>query len=291
MQIELVETFLDLCESRSFNRTAERLGITQSTVSGRVRALEKVLDRRLFLRSRSGTSLTLEGIRFEPHARTLRLNWSEALRATRDAGPTATTLRFGIQRDLTSSYIGGWVREFRDILPDTSLYMEADFSVQMCIDLMEGALDIAVIYTPKPHPDLYFETLSEVRFRMISNVSDTLSMVPRDSYILASVSPAFERLHKSLHPSLSTAPVSCGQNSLVVALMTSLGGTAYVLEDSAEGLVTTSGFSYVKKAVPIPQPVYSAIHLRNRHRSSFRKLIQLLGAHVPGRRKDTLRID
>ena len=29
MQIELIETFLDLMETRSFNRTAERLSLTQ----------------------------------------------------------------------------------------------------------------------------------------------------------------------------------------------------------------------------------------------------------------------
>jgi len=288
MQIELVETFLDLCETHSFNRTAERLGVTQSTVSGRVKALEKTLGRRLFLRSRSGTSLTLEGIRFEPHARALRLNWSEALRATRDAGPTATTIRVGLQRDLTSPHIGDWVREFRAFLPDTSLYIEADFSAQMCSDLMQGALDVAVIYTPKPHPDLYFETLSEVRFRMISDVADTLAMVPRDSYVLAAICHAFERVHKSLHPALSSAAISCGQNSLVSAMLTALGGSGYVLEDTAEAMVATRRFAYVKKAPVIPQAVYSAIHLRNRRRSSHRKLIQLLGTHVPGHRKPGL---
>lgn len=49
MQIELIETFLDLCETRSFNRTAERLGVTQSTISGRVKALEGALGQRLFI--------------------------------------------------------------------------------------------------------------------------------------------------------------------------------------------------------------------------------------------------
>lgn len=43
MQIDLLETFLDLVESRSFHRTAERLSITQSTVSARVQALEAAL--------------------------------------------------------------------------------------------------------------------------------------------------------------------------------------------------------------------------------------------------------
>ncbi|MEO1154604.1 MAG: LysR family transcriptional regulator [Pseudomonadota bacterium] len=66
MQIELIETFLDLCATRNFNRTAERMGVTQSAVSGRVKALERALECRLFTRSRSGTELTTEGLRFEP---------------------------------------------------------------------------------------------------------------------------------------------------------------------------------------------------------------------------------
>ena len=282
MQIDLIETFLDICETRSFNRTAERLGITQSTVSGRVRALEKDLGRRLFLRSRAGTSLTLEGMRFEPHARSLRVGWSAALRATRDSGPTATTLRVGIQRDLTSTGIVDWVQDFREILPGTALYMEADFSQQMCSDLVRGHLDVGLIYTPYPHPDLHFETVAEVRFRMVSSVVDHIDAVPPDSYVRANTSPAFEEQHRARLPQLETATVSCGQETLVQALLNAHGGSGYVLEGTAVEMVASGRFHTVRKSPVIPQPVYSAIHLRNRHRSAHRKLIRLLSTHFPG---------
>ncbi|EKD61788.1 MAG: Transcriptional regulator, LysR family, partial [uncultured bacterium] len=72
MQIELLDTFLDLVETRSFHRTAERLNVTQSTVSARVQTLEAAVGARLFTRSRAGTDLTTEGLRFESHARLLR---------------------------------------------------------------------------------------------------------------------------------------------------------------------------------------------------------------------------
>ena len=61
MQIDLLDTFLDLAETRSFHRTAEKLGITQSTVSARISALEEAVGSRLFDRSRAGTDLTPEG--------------------------------------------------------------------------------------------------------------------------------------------------------------------------------------------------------------------------------------
>ena len=72
MQIDLLETFLDLAQTRSFNRTADRMALTQSTVSGRVIALESAVGARLFTRSRAGTDLTAEGVKFEPLARSLR---------------------------------------------------------------------------------------------------------------------------------------------------------------------------------------------------------------------------
>ncbi len=282
MQIDWIETFLDLCESRNFNRTAERLGVTQSTVSGRINALEKNLGRRLFLRSRAGTTLTLEGLRFEPHARTLRVNWSEALRATRDSGPTATTLRVGIQRDLISAQIVDWIDAYRETLPETGLYIQADFSTQMCNDLMRGALDVAMVYSPTPHPDLFFQSVTEVEIRMVSDCAKRLADVPLESYVRASYAPAFERLHESLLPQFERAMLSCAQDSLLAAILTSQGGSGYLLAHHAADLVAEGRFSYVEDAPLIPQPVYSALHLRNRHRSSHRKLVQLLTKHFLG---------
>ena len=72
MQTELIDTFLDLVETRSFHRTAERLNVTQSTISARVLALEQSVGARLFTRSRAGTNLTTEGLKFEAHARGMR---------------------------------------------------------------------------------------------------------------------------------------------------------------------------------------------------------------------------
>ncbi|RWJ10644.1 MAG: LysR family transcriptional regulator, partial [Mesorhizobium sp.] len=43
MQLDHIETFLDIMESRNFNRTADRLGVTQSTVSTRIRNLEQAI--------------------------------------------------------------------------------------------------------------------------------------------------------------------------------------------------------------------------------------------------------
>ncbi|MCE3246713.1 MAG: LysR family transcriptional regulator, partial [Geminicoccaceae bacterium] len=48
MDIELARTFLTIVETGSFVRAAERLNVTQTTVSARVRSLEEQLRRPVF---------------------------------------------------------------------------------------------------------------------------------------------------------------------------------------------------------------------------------------------------
>jgi hypothetical protein len=119
MNIEQIETFLDLCDTRSFNKTAERLGVTQSTISGRVRALENALSCRLLERSRAGTDLTTEGLRFQPHARAIRLAWRDGLQDARGAGSAARTARIGIQHDLLGDSVADWVTVLQAAMPQT----------------------------------------------------------------------------------------------------------------------------------------------------------------------------
>ena len=279
MQIELIDTFLDLCETRSFNRSAERLGVTQSTVSGRIRSLEASLGRPLFLRSRAGTELTTEGLRFEPHARALRRSWTEALNATREAGPGGVTLRIGIQHDLVGAHFANLIREFRALLPDASFLFEADYSQQMCADLVSGAQNLGLLFSPRLHPDLYFETLGEIWYDMVSTETDTLTHVREASYILGNYSPAFAVSHSAQHPGLGGATLSVGQNAAMVGLLRSLGGSAYVLRDSARQMVEDGTARFVADAPAIPQTVFAGLHLRQRHRTTHRRLVHHLHAH------------
>lgn len=264
MQIDLIETFLDLVETRSFNRTADRLGLTQSTVSGRVAALEAAVGMRLFLRSRAGTELTTEGLKFESHARTLRHAWAEAKRAVQNPTEGALSLRIGVQNDLATRHIGDLVQEFRARLPDCAIYVEPDFSNQMCNDLAQGVLDFAVLYTPRALPDLHFASLGEVRYRLISSDTANRKGLTAARYIHANYAPAFDAVHRQLLPDLAGAPLASGQNSAVASLLSTLGGSAFVLEDTARQMVAEGRFQMVSDVPAIAQPVFAAMHLRHR---------------------------
>jgi LysR family transcriptional regulator, flagellar master operon regulator len=275
MTPELIDTFLDLIETRSFHRSAERLGLTQSTISARVQALEATLEAKLFTRSRAGTELTTEGLKFEPHARMLRHAMAEARRAVTPSGQAAVTLRIGIQNDLAAGHIGDWVSGFRRALPETAFYIEPDYSAQMCADLGTGALDFAVLYSPRALPDLHFTSMGDAAYRLVSSDGTTRASLTPDRYIRANYSPAFEAAHAALLPDLSATPLAAGQNATVAGLLAALGGAAFVLEETAATL-TAQGFRLVTDVPAITQPVFAATHLRHRTSALHRRLLKIV---------------
>jgi DNA-binding transcriptional LysR family regulator len=283
MQIDLLDTFLDLAETRSFHRTAEKLGVTQSTVSARIAALEEAVGSRLFDRSRAGTDLTPEGKRFEPHARALRHEWHEAKRRIQIPQGAAHFVRLGIQNDLAAVYLGDWVAGFRRALPQTMFYIEPDYSNQMCADLLTGILDFAVMFSPKPHPDLHFESVGEVAYHMVSSDARTLAEVSPARFVFGHFSPAFEEMHRQVTPHLTAAPVSVGQSGSVVSLLMAMGGAGYVLEKTATDLVAGGGFLRVEDAPVLRQPVYAALHIRHRITPLHRRLRRVVFRRLTGK--------
>lgn len=274
MQIELLDTFLDLVETRSFHRTAERLDITQSTVSARVQVLEQAIGARLFSRSRAGTQLTTEGLKFLPHARGLRHAWTEAQRSVAPSGDLAVSLRIGIQHDLAAGRIAGWVGGFRKALADCAFYIEPDYSVQMCEDVARGALDFAIVYSPQPQPDLYFISVGEVSYQLVSSTGTTRAELTPATYIRASYSPAFDAAHAQALPEMSATPYASGQDSAVAGLLQAMGGAAFVLDRTAAKLIEEGRFAAVKDVEPITQPIYAVMHQRHRTQRMHKRLVK-----------------
>jgi DNA-binding transcriptional LysR family regulator len=276
MQIDLIETYLDLMETRSFNRTAERLNVTQSTVSHRINSLETAFGRKLFVRGKGGTVPTVAGLRLLEHAKLLQSQWHETARAVEAAGTYERSMRIGIQHDVAEMVGAQFVKAAREDMPGTSLYLEADYSVQMNRDLATGDLDLAVLYTPHHLPDLHYERIGEAAYVLVSMEADRVERLHPQDYIYANYSPAFDRAHRLALPQFSAPAVAAGRSSILCDLVLTLGGSAYVLRSAAEKLVSNGTVALVSDAPVIAQAVYAATSIRFRHAHQHRKLTEIL---------------
>ncbi len=65
MDIQLARTFLMVAETGSFIEAGRKMNVTQSTVSARIKTLEDLFGRPLFVRSKNGATLTAAGDQFQ----------------------------------------------------------------------------------------------------------------------------------------------------------------------------------------------------------------------------------
>ncbi|WP_455286988.1 LysR family transcriptional regulator [Cupriavidus necator] len=75
MDVELARTFLQVVRSGSLLAVADKLHVTQTAVTARLKSLESQLNCRLFDRNKAGARLTPDGQRFFRYASQLVQTW------------------------------------------------------------------------------------------------------------------------------------------------------------------------------------------------------------------------
>lgn len=77
MNIKHIETFVHVAKTGSFSKAAERLYLTQPSVSARIKALENELRSPLFNRSTKAIGLNHAGRAFLPYAEEIIRNYQK----------------------------------------------------------------------------------------------------------------------------------------------------------------------------------------------------------------------
>ena len=237
MDRQLLVTYMDVLETRNFNRTAERLNVTQSTVSARIRQLEQELDTRLFERGRGGAEPTAAGRRFESHCRSLLAAWRLARRDV-EAGARGhrQRLRIAVQFSLARSVLIEWTRRMRDKLPHLDLYLEANFSQQIQRDVLTGETDIGIVFIPQQVPDMHVSELGSENYVMLSTDCDHFDDVDWSRYIQVAYTSYFDHQHDEVFFDRPQSATLVGSNDLALAFLRSDGGTAYFPGFATDGL-------------------------------------------------------
>jgi DNA-binding transcriptional LysR family regulator len=140
----LARSFLTLAETRSFTRTADAVGRTQSAVSAQLRRLEEIVGARLFERTTRSVTLTADGERMVVHARAF-LGASDALLARFREAEVEGEVRFGSPEDFASAYLADILAAFAKAHPKVRLHVRCDLTLHLLEQFADGALDVAII--------------------------------------------------------------------------------------------------------------------------------------------------
>ncbi|UXU74821.1 MULTISPECIES: LysR family transcriptional regulator [unclassified Paracoccus (in: a-proteobacteria)] len=152
MDFKWLEDFLILAETRSFSRSAELRGVTQSAFSRRIRALEEWLGTDLLSRDSYPVSLTPEGIAFRETAEeTVRMILARRAEFRDQARARGGEISFLALHSLTVTFLPGWLMRLKTAAGQMTSRVKPE-NFDRCIDaLAEGGYDFFLTYA---HPQV-----------------------------------------------------------------------------------------------------------------------------------------
>ncbi|MFD8553172.1 LysR family transcriptional regulator, partial [Streptomyces fradiae] len=151
MQFQQLVYFVAVAETRHFTRAAERVHVSQPSLSQQIRALEKELGAELFSRARGNIALTDAGEALLPLARRILADADTARQEVHElARLRRGRVRLGATPSLCTGLLPEVLRAFHDLYPGIRILIEEGGSHDLVRGLARGALDLALVVLPLP---------------------------------------------------------------------------------------------------------------------------------------------
>jgi LysR family transcriptional regulator, cyn operon transcriptional activator len=172
LEIRHLRYFLAVAEAGSFSRAADRLGISQPSVSQQIRDLEAGLRVSLFQRRGKRILLTPRGLIFQEHARAILRQLENFLQELNsEPGQLRGALHLGVVPVLNVPLVPHLLGLFAANHPGISVIVEEISSTEIETALEEGRMDVGLGFVTRHSPNLRYERLCKDEFALI--VSET----------------------------------------------------------------------------------------------------------------------
>lgn len=177
MDVQALEAFWWIAKTGSFNRAAERLFLTQPSVTARIQALEKELGQVLFERKPRGVRLTDAGQVLLPHAEKVLQDIKKAKQAVLDLeSATGGTLTVGAALTTSAYTLPQILARFKASHPAVEVHVRTGRSVQVQQLVLDDTVQMGLVHAPLPsHAEIEAVALSEEPILLVVHPSHPLA--------------------------------------------------------------------------------------------------------------------
>ena len=254
MDIQLAQTFLEIVNTGSFVRAAERLNVTQTTVSARIRLLESQLGRTLFVRNKSGASLTVAGEQFLRYAPLLVQVWRRACQQVALPAGRRALLTIGGELSLWNPLLLNWLLRMKRAAPHIALRTEISVPNELMRQVAAGVLDVAVMYQPHQLPGIRIEEL--LTEKLVCVTAGGGQELNESEYVYVDWGPVFSTSHQMSFPELANPGLFVNLGPLGLSYILKCGGSGYFRARTARPYLETGRLRLVPKAPEFSYPVH-----------------------------------
>ena len=186
MELRALRSFLAVAEELHFGRAAERVGVSQPSLSQHIARLEAELETALFQRTSRRVRLTPAGAALVPGARRALIEVQRGARAARDAaGGSTGELVIGALGSALNGMLPALVRVFTAQAPDVAIDIRQLDTAEQLAALQDRRLDVGFTRSAEPALGLVVTSVAE---------EPLVAVLPADHPLAAGATVALEAL-------------------------------------------------------------------------------------------------
>lgn len=269
MDIDLARTFLEIVRSGSFIAAADRLHITQTAVTARIRNLEDQLGCRLFVRNRQGARMTENGERFVFHASQLIHTWDAARRELPLPEGTGDIITIGGELCLWNPLLLDWIGRIREDHPSLAIRAEVGDMRRLQLAMENGVMDAALVHQPVYRLDVQIEELLEEKLVLVRS---TTNPIP---YIYVDWGEGFRRQHDAALPQHARSSLALDLGPLALNYILQKGGSGYFRTRVVQHYLEEGSLELVPQFPEFSYPVY-VMSPRDNKNEMLENVLQIL---------------
>ena len=138
-------TFLSLCETRNYTKTAELLYVTQPSVTNHIKTLEKLYDIKLFTSNTKNFKLTPEGELLYKYVIQIKAMDAQFERMLSATGNQKEYITFSVTKNINNSFLKYILAKWTKSNPNLNYSLIIKEFDDILKDLNQGLIDFAII--------------------------------------------------------------------------------------------------------------------------------------------------
>ena len=152
--------FMEVALTLNLSRAAERLGISQPSLSLAMKRLEESAGAALLIRSKRGVTLTQAGRQMLAGARQLQQAWEDMRGAAQAAVTEARgSYTIGMHPSVARYSLAGFLPDLMAQYLQLDITLRHDLSRKIAEEIISMKTDIGIVVNPVAHPDLVIHKL------------------------------------------------------------------------------------------------------------------------------------
>jgi LysR family transcriptional regulator, flagellar master operon regulator len=227
MNVDELQTFLEIVESGSLVAAATRLHVTPSTVTARINALEEQLGCRLLHRNKSGAELTSAGFRLQRYAELMTQLWRQARYDVALPPGVEGVCNVGIEFDLWRDVGSRFLDHVRAHSPGVAIALWPGEQRQLQRWLDMGLIDVAFCYVAQAGEGFTSRLLFGDELALVSPYAGASAELD-PAYVYVDHGDEFRRQHAEAFPGARPSFVTIAASDWALEYLQRTGSKGYL---------------------------------------------------------------